>query len=66
MELTEFPADGKLADAEKVLKRNGPIFRGALSPRILKEIKANKLAWEKKRLEFGRRRPLAPLAAGDC
>jgi hypothetical protein len=54
MELTEFPEGGKMADAEKILIRNGPIFRGVLSPGFPKGIKANKLAWEKKRIEFGK------------
>jgi hypothetical protein len=58
LDLTEFPEGGNLADAQNLLKRNGPIFRGVLSPEALRMIKASKLAWEKERIEFGRRKSL--------
>jgi hypothetical protein len=56
MELTELPSGGTLGDAEKIVKRKGPLFRGVLGPDLLREIKANKIAYDRERIEFGRRR----------
>jgi hypothetical protein len=56
MDLTPMPADGNLADAEKALKRKGPIFRNVLGPEQLKQIKESKFAYERARMEFGKRR----------
>jgi hypothetical protein len=56
MDLTKVPEGGTLADAEKALKRKGPIFRNVLGPEQLKHIKESKFAYEKARIEFGKRR----------
>jgi uncharacterized protein DUF3800 len=56
MELTEMPAEGTLADAEKLVKRKGPLFRGVLGAALLQEIKSNTLAYDRHRIEFGKRR----------
>jgi hypothetical protein len=56
MELTELPTGGTLIDARKLVKHKSPLFRGVLGPDLLKEIKANKIAYEQQRIEFGRRR----------
>jgi hypothetical protein len=55
MQLTALPEDGTLADAEKLLKRKGPIYRNVLGPDQLRHIKASKFAWEKERMEFWKR-----------
>jgi hypothetical protein len=41
MNLTPVPESGTLSDAEKALKRKGPIFRNVLGPEQLKHIKAS-------------------------
>jgi len=56
MDLTPMPEGGNLADAEKALKRKGPIFRNVLGPEQLKQIKESKFAYERARIEFGKRR----------
>lgn len=56
MDLTPMPEGGNLADAEKALKRKGPIFRNVLGPEQLKHIKESKFAYERARIEFGKRR----------
>ena len=56
MELTELPTGGTLVDARRLVKHKSPLFRGVLGPELLKEIKANKIAYEQQRIEFGRRR----------
>jgi hypothetical protein len=60
MELAEMPADGTLADAEKIVRRKGPLFRGVLGPDLLSEIKANTIAYDRNRIEFGKRPQRAP------
>jgi hypothetical protein len=54
--LTDFPKNGTVQDAQKILGRKSPVFRGAFVPDLLREIKANTMAWDAKRLEFGRRK----------
>lgn len=56
MDLTPTPESGTVADAEKALKRKGPIFRSVLGPEQLKHIKDSKFAYERERIEFGKRR----------
>jgi hypothetical protein len=56
MDLTPVPESGTLGDAEKALKRKGPIFRNVLGPEQLKHIKESKFAYERARIEFGKRR----------
>ncbi len=56
MELTELPTGGKLIDARRLVKRKSPLFRSVLGPELLKEIKANKIAYEQQRVEFGKQR----------
>jgi hypothetical protein len=56
MQLADLPSGGLLADAEKIVKHKGPLYRGVLGPTLLREIKANKMAYERERIEFGRRR----------
>ena len=56
MALTPMPEGGNLADAEKALKRKGPIFRNVLGPEQLKHIKESKFSYERARIEFGKRR----------
>ena len=56
LDLTKFPVDGNLFDAEKILKRKGPTFRIVLTPEILREIKASKFALERERIEFGKKK----------
>jgi hypothetical protein len=56
MDLTPVPESGTLGDAEKALKRKGPIFRNVLGPEQLKHIKESKFAYERARMEFGKRR----------
>jgi hypothetical protein len=55
MDLTPVPESSTLADAEKALKRNEPIFRNVLGPEQLKHIKESKFAYERARIEFGKR-----------
>jgi hypothetical protein len=62
MDLTPMPEGGNLADAEKALKRKGPIFRNVLGPEQLKHIKESKFAYERARIEFGKRRNHGALA----
>lgn len=56
MELAELPTGGALLEAAKIVKHKSPLFRGVLGSDLLKEIKANKMAYERERIEFGRRR----------
>jgi len=56
MNLTPVPESGTLDDAEKALKRKGPIFRNVLGPEQLKHIKESKFAYERARMEFGKQR----------
>jgi Protein of unknown function (DUF3800) len=53
--LTDFPKDGDLSDAKRILGRK-PVFRGSISPDLLRQIKANTMAEDARRLEFGRRK----------
>jgi hypothetical protein len=54
--LTDFPAKASIKDARQILGRKSPVFRGHLSGSILQEIKSNIIAYDAKRLEFGRTR----------
>lgn len=54
--LTDFPKDGDLSDAKRILGRK-PVFRGSISPDLLRQVKANTMAEDARRLEFGRRKP---------
>jgi hypothetical protein len=56
LDLDDFPVEGNLLDAEKIQGRRGPTFRIVLTPQILREIKTSKFAWERERIEFGRRK----------
>ena len=55
--LTDFPKDGDLSDAKRILGRK-PVFRGSISPDLLRQVKANTMTEDARRLEFGRRKPV--------
>jgi Protein of unknown function (DUF3800) len=54
-ELTEFPAQGNVFDAQKILGRKSPVFRWHIHPELLKDIKRKTLELEAKRIAFGQK-----------
>jgi len=49
----DFDPDWDLNKARKILRANSPVFRSYAKPEILKELKDNPFALEKKRCLFG-------------
>jgi len=54
MDLTDFPAEGNLGDARKLLRRKSPDFRCHIGSELLKDWRQRMLTMEKQRLEFWR------------